>query len=223
MLIADYADLVVVEAQQASRPESAAAGANQLISDSPPAAVPEGIAAQINVAVPSEPENTDTAEEALVESSGVVETSSQLNAQVLSAEPVTASLELSLADSAEPSAIPAAKGSYRDSIDRWLDAWANQDMEAYFASYDEEFEPRYDDSLSRWRRNRTRVITNADSIKLDLSELSVVAEDDNTVEVSFWLAYESPTYSDSTLKKLILSNASGRWLILEEINLQVRP
>jgi hypothetical protein len=95
-------------------------------------------------------------------------------------------------------------------------------MDRYFASYDEEFEPRYDDTLNRWRRNRTRVITNAGSITLSLSEFSLVAEDDSTVEVNFWLDYESPTYSDSTLKKVVLSNQSGRWLILEEVNLQVR-
>ena len=46
---------------------------------------------------------------------------------------------------------------------------------------------------------------------------------DGAVEVQFWLDYESPTYADSTQKKLILlAGADGRWLIFEEINLQVR-
>ena len=117
----------------------------------------------------------------------------------------------------------AATQTYRESIDAWLTAWADQDMDGYFESYDENFEPRYDDSVSAWRRNRTRVITNAGSIDLTLSELSVVAEEDGKIEVNFWLDYESPTYRDSTLKKLVLSNASSRWLIVEEVNLRVRP
>ncbi|MFT4861094.1 MAG: MSHA biogenesis protein MshM [Pseudohongiellaceae bacterium] len=141
---------------------------------------------------------------------------SEVSARAVVAEPAVSS---EVANSAEPVVV---MDSYREAIDGWLEAWADQDMDGYFASYAENFEPRYDESANRWRRSRTRVITRADSINLNLSEFSVVSKNDATVEVNFWLDYESPTYSDSTLKKLVLSNSSGRWLILEEVNLQVR-
>ena len=46
--------------------------------------------------------------------------------------------------------------------------------------------------------------------------------ENGVIEVHFWLAYESPSYADNTLKKLLLSNEAGSWLIVEEINLEVR-
>jgi hypothetical protein len=102
--------------------------------------------------------------------------------------------------------------------------------EDYFSSYSSEFEPRFENSLAHWRigalahwrASRTRVIGNAQWIRLTLPEYEVIEELPNTVKVHFWLDYESPTFSNSTKKKLVLSRDSGDWTILEEINLQVR-
>ncbi len=142
-------------------------------------------------------------------------------------EELAASMDVTESEVAITAQIPdpvteSVANTYRESVDDWLDAWARQDMDGYFASYDESFVPRYDDNLRIWRRNRTRVITNAGSIKLNMSEFTVITETSDAVEVNFWLDYESPTYSDSTLKKLVLSKGSDRWLIVEEVNLQVR-
>jgi MSHA biogenesis protein MshM len=110
----------------------------------------------------------------------------------------------------------------RARVESWVSAWEQQSLEGYFASYSPEFEPRYDTSVARWRASRTRVIGNAQWIRLTLNEYEIIEESPNSIEVHFWLDYESPTYSDSTKKKLVLGNDSGGWVILEEINLQVR-
>ncbi|MFT6403648.1 MAG: type II secretory pathway predicted ATPase ExeA [Pseudohongiellaceae bacterium] len=110
----------------------------------------------------------------------------------------------------------------RARVESWVSAWQQQSLEGYFASYSSEFEPRYDTSVARWRASRTRVIGNAQWIRLTLNEYEIIEESPNSIEVHFWLDYESPTYSDSTKKKLVLGNGSGGWEILEEINLQVR-
>ncbi len=113
-------------------------------------------------------------------------------------------------------------------IQHWLDAWEGKDLERYFASYDENFEPRYHNNRAAWIRNRERVIGNASQISLTMSEFELISEDTETIEVRFWLAYRSPGYKDDTRKKIILrklpADAQGvaRLVILEEINLQVR-
>lgn len=108
------------------------------------------------------------------------------------------------------------------SVERWVSAWENQTLESYFASYHSDFVPRYQDSVPAWRRNRERVIGNAEWIRLEMSEFQIIGQENGVIEVHFWLAYESPTYRDNTLKKLLLRNAAGSWLIVEEINLEVR-
>ena len=55
-----------------------------------------------------------------------------------------------------------------------------------------------------------------------MTEFQLISQVNGTIEVHFWLAYESPSYSDDTLKKLLLRNEAGVWLITEEINLEVR-
>lgn len=104
----------------------------------------------------------------------------------------------------------------------WVDAWQAQALESYFAAYHTEFEPRYQNSVPAWRSSRERVIGNAGWIELELSDFQYIGEEAGIVEVHFWLNYRSPTYQDETQKKLLLSQESGDWRILEEINLQVR-
>jgi MSHA biogenesis protein MshM len=113
-------------------------------------------------------------------------------------------------------------------VQGWLEAWEGQDLEKYFAAYDEGFVPRYHSSRSAWRSDRERVIGNASQISLELSDFELIVEDDEMVEVHFWLSYRSPTYRDETRKKLILkklpssSKDASRLTIVEEINLEVR-
>lgn len=107
-------------------------------------------------------------------------------------------------------------------VQDWVSAWESQSMDAYFQFYHPQFEPRYQDTQIAWRANRRRVIASAESIRLELSEFQLIAEVNGAIEVQFWLAYESPSYSDSTLKKLLFRSEAGYWLILEEINLVVR-
>ena len=125
-------------------------------------------------------------------------------------------------DTTQPDQVGSADSMVRARVDSWVSAWQQQSLEGYFASYSPEFEPRDNRSVARWRASRTRVIGNAQWIRLTLSDYEIIKESANSIEIHFWLDYESPTYSDSTKKKLVLGNDSGNWMILEEINLQVR-
>jgi len=108
-----------------------------------------------------------------------------------------------------------------ESVAVWVSAWEAQSLSEYFSHYHDEFIPRYQDTISAWQANRRRVIGNAAWIRLDMSEFQLIAEENGVYEVHFWLAYESPTYSDNTLKKLLIARVDEDWKILEEINLVV--
>jgi MSHA biogenesis protein MshM len=214
----EFAELVAIEVQQIASAGAADASASAPSPVSPqPAPMGSDTASVSDIDTAVVPV-ADPAGEAIADTTV---SNPEQDAEVSESEPASFT-QVSSSAAVESEPLVAQAQTYREVIDEWLVAWADRDMEGYFASYDQQFEPRYDDTLNLWRRNRTRVITNASSIKLNLSEFSLVAEDDTTVEVNFWLDYESPTYSDSTLKKLVLSNQTGRWLILEEVNLQVR-
>ncbi len=108
------------------------------------------------------------------------------------------------------------------SVESWLLAWQSQSLENYFASYHSQFMPRYQDSLDAWRSNRQRVIGNANSITLQMTDFEHVGMEEGLQDVRFWLRYQSPNYSDNTQKKLLMDEEEGSWKIVEEINLQVR-
>lgn len=139
--------------------------------------------------------------------------------------PETASVE-SIA--IEPAVQESTPLSPQQVVQDWLDAWEGQDLEKYFASYDDGFVPRYHRSKSAWQSNRERVIGNANEISLVLSDFVIISEDATSIEVHFWLAYSSPSYRDDTRKKLVLKKLPAsdqgieRLLIFEEINLEVR-
>ena len=128
----------------------------------------------------------------------------------------------------EPAASESVLLSPQQVVQGWLDAWEGQDLEKYFASYDNDFVPRYHRSKSAWQSNRERVIGNASQISLELSDFMIISEDAESIEVHFWIAYSSPNYKDDRRKKLVLKKlpasdqGAARLVILEEINLEVR-
>ncbi len=154
---------------------------------------------------------------------------SAINITRAAAEPQEAD---SLTSSAEE--VSSTPLSVEQTVRDWVNAWETQSIDVYFSSYDADFEPRYHRNRREWRQSRERVIGNANRISLELRDFDIVSEDSNAVEVHFWLAYQSPTYRDNTHKKLVLrkqlaseqenavAQAVDRWLIVEEVNLEVR-
>jgi len=107
-------------------------------------------------------------------------------------------------------------------LSAWLTAWQEQDLDGYFASYHELFVPTGHSTLLEWQESRRRNIAGRRGIHLEVFDLELISRTGHTAEVVFWLKYQSPTYSDETLKKLTLIQDGQRWLIHSETNLQVR-
>lgn len=135
----------------------------------------------------------------------------------------TASDTPGIADNSEAQPVETVGTSRWEAlVNSWVTAWRGQNLEGYFGFYHDRFIPRYHNSRSAWRDNRERVIGNAAGIELAMYDFLLVSESDEEVEVHFWLDYRSPTYQDQTRKKLVLAPSAQDWLIVEEINLEVR-
>ncbi len=110
---------------------------------------------------------------------------------------VTVAIQKTTPVETELNLVLSAEAKVKTRVDSWVCAWQQQ-LDGYFSRYSSGFEPRYQSSVTGWRASRRRVIGNAQWIRLTLYEYEVIDELPNSIEVHFWLDYESPTYSDST-------------------------
>jgi len=133
---------------------------------------------------------------------------------------------------AEPSRAPApafapasaseqALATPEQTLQNWIAAWQARDVDAYFSFYYDEFFPSGFDSVSAWQENRRRNISNREWIEMQISELSINDIAESTKELQFWLAYQSPGYSDRTLKQVLMRLTDQGWLITQETNLEI--
>jgi|TARA_B100000315_G_scaffold259226_1_gene314358 murein L,D-transpeptidase YafK len=107
-----------------------------------------------------------------------------------------------------------------EAIERWREDWVTNDNAAYLANYHDDFTDTKR-SLSEWKDYKTRVNGTKSYIKVDLSELSVVAYpgEENLVATRFYQRYESSNYRWQGWKQLLwLRDESGAWRILYEGN-----
>src|SRR5690606_13451705 len=102
-------------------------------------------------------------------------------------------------------------------INTWLRAWENRDMEAYLASYTDDFIGQNEASHTAWVKSRTTRILGTSSISIDHSKLKVVLERGDTAKATFMQRYRSDSYQDRTRKTLILKKVDGKWRISQEL------
>ena len=94
------------------------------------------------------------------------------------------------------------KNLIETAINQWVDAWSNQDIDSYLASYAKDFIPPKGLSNNRWERQRTERLLAPSYIKITLSNLKINMRGKNYVRVDFTQTYESDTYKDQTKKEL---------------------
>lgn len=162
---------------------------------------------------------TEAAVPALAEVEAEVEPEPEIEAETGAESIADATVPVATAEAAPET---AGSGQLQATVVAWIEAWQSQSLADYFALYHADFQPRYHDSVTAWRQNRQRVIGNAEFIDLQMRDFEVIEVTDQQAEVHFWLRYESGSYSDDTLKKLVLVAVESGWQILEEVNLEVR-
>lgn len=111
----------------------------------------------------------------------------------------------------------------RDSVEQavkaWAKAWSSQDVEAYLASYSDDFDPGRNQSLSSWKSDRKIRLRKPSYIKISLKNIKVNMHGNSYAVVRFQQRYESNTYADSVGKELVLRKYDSVWLITQEKSL----
>lgn len=107
-------------------------------------------------------------------------------------------------------------------VEQWLQAWQQQDLNTYFSSYHENFEPISFSFLTTWQNNRERNILRPASIDISYDDYMVLSRNADSTMLTLRMTYQSPTYADSTLKQLgLIRDSQGEWKTIFEENIQI--
>ena len=102
-------------------------------------------------------------------------------------------------------------------VRRWGQAWARQDLNAYFASYIHNYTPP-NGSHRTWKKQRGERVTAPQKIEVLLSDIHVRMTGTSEARVTFRQKYHSNRLSSSVIKELHMRKVSDEWKItLEQV------
>jgi tetratricopeptide (TPR) repeat protein len=124
---------------------------------------------------------------------------------------------------AEPEKSPVAEPAIdnekaiTDAVLGWAKAWSGKDLDKYFASYADSFQPAKGESRKGWEQTRRDRIGRPSKINVDVANLKVTMVDDNNAKASFKQSYRADGKPIRTDKTLVMKKVNGAWLIEQEI------
>lgn len=104
-----------------------------------------------------------------------------------------------------------------EALKGWAQAWSSRDIASYLKFYAPAFGPALARTRAAWSSERERIIGEAGSIKLDVSDIRLTMKDRDSATTSFVQAYQSPIYRDVVNKTLEWRRIDGKWLIVREV------
>ena len=107
--------------------------------------------------------------------------------------------------------------SVNDAVSNWANAWSNQDVNKYLASYANNFKTPKGESRKAWEQQRRERISAPKSISVELSNQNVTIVDNNNAKVTFKQSYKGAGKAIRTDKTLLLKKENGNWLIEQEV------
>ncbi len=108
-----------------------------------------------------------------------------------------------------------------DALEAWRKAWSAQDLDAYFASYAETFDPgpRFT-SINAWKAYKTRVIKNKSFINVQFEKVEVdIPASRNVATISLLQHFTSNTYVGNDRKQITMKYTPHGWKIIAEVSL----
>ncbi|MDD2833025.1 MAG: tetratricopeptide repeat protein [Methylotenera sp.] len=103
-------------------------------------------------------------------------------------------------------------------VNGWGQAWANKNLDQYFASYAGDFKPAKGLNRSTWEQQRRDRISAPSKISIELSNIKVISSDADNAKVQFKQKYRADKRASiRTNKTLLLKKVGSNWLIKEEI------
>ena len=103
-----------------------------------------------------------------------------------------------------------------ETVDRWLVAWWQQEVDEYLAFYADDFAPPEDLDRAAWEEQRRRRLAAPAFISIRIEPPEVIALGGERYRARFIQHYRSDTYEDTVLKELDLTREEGRWKIQRE-------
>lgn len=97
----------------------------------------------------------------------------------------------------------------------WAAAWANKDLNNYYASYVNNFHGELP-TRSAWENKRRETISRESNIEINFRNLQMTTLSPTSVQAKFIQTYFSDTQSSRANKTLLFTLSNGRWLIERE-------
>lgn len=105
----------------------------------------------------------------------------------------------------------------RELVERWRQAWAARDIEAYLACYSEDFVAANGQPRSNWAAARRTKLASQSEIVVQVHRMSFERIADDRLKVEFQQDYSSGSYVEiAQPKTLLLVRTNGDWLIAGE-------
>jgi len=101
-------------------------------------------------------------------------------------------------------------------LNRWAQAWSENDVPGYLAHYATDFKPPNGESRSNWEAQRKARIAKPRKIQVDVDSPKVVFSGSGRVTVTFRQHYRSDALNVTSTKTLVLVKAGDKWLIQQE-------
>lgn len=108
-----------------------------------------------------------------------------------------------------------------DALEAWREAWASQQLDAYFSAYADHYQPdaRFD-SLDAWKAYKKRVISNKSFIRIEFEQVEVNKQSNDIATVKLLQRFHSNTYNGKDFKKVTFKYTPQGWRIIAEASVQ---
>lgn len=106
-------------------------------------------------------------------------------------------------------------------LQRWAQAWSEQDIDGYLTFYADQFIPPAGLSRSDWEEQRRSRLASPKELVVSLDNLQVTSQDDGRLQVVAIQSYRSDRFADRTRKIFDLQPTENSWKILRERSLGV--
>ena len=160
----------------------------------------------------SEPTTSETLEASVSSEKTKAESVPDLKPAV---EPVT---ELALANTPTPIATFSGDPTIHvlSSINSWVTAWNNRDIDSYLSHFAENFKPQKNIANKDWADSKRKTFSEASFISVKLEQMIITPMGENQVTVKFRQIYESDSLKEQTFSSIVLEPAAERWLIISQ-------
>lgn len=109
-----------------------------------------------------------------------------------------------------------------DALEAWRMAWSNQNINGYFAAYDNDYQPeaRFS-SRQLWKDYKKKIIASKTYIRVTLNDVNVSIDKDSVfATVDFMQSFRSNNYNNDSNKRITFRFGNAGWKIFAEESIE---